>query len=195
MSRFSGQFTAWLRHPVARQPARTVIFASAKMATNRCGADILRLPWGARRNRPFHPLQGSEALLYAARCGPCSALFLGSSAVEHSTVNRMVAGSNPARGASKIKHLAENQRSSKKRRVGTVLANRLPSALALADMRRQARDGPTVAAGESGSCGPSWAGRSAPAHGRVSGPWASAYPVPLQCSLRRWSAGSRPRAG
>jgi hypothetical protein len=27
------------------------------------------------------------------------ALFLGSSAVEHSTVNRMVAGSNPARGA------------------------------------------------------------------------------------------------
>jgi hypothetical protein len=27
------------------------------------------------------------------------ASFLGSSAVEHSTVNRMVAGSNPARGA------------------------------------------------------------------------------------------------
>ena len=52
-----------------------------------------------RDGRPFRPLQGSEALLYAARCGPCSALFLGSSAVEHSTVNRMVAGSNPARGA------------------------------------------------------------------------------------------------
>ena len=34
------------------------------------------------------------------------ALFLGSSAVEHSTVNRMVAGSNPARGA---KHLLLNQ--------------------------------------------------------------------------------------
>src|ERR1700675_3841170 len=29
-------------------------------------------------------------------------LFLGSSAVEHSTVNRMVAGSNPARGASSL---------------------------------------------------------------------------------------------
>ena len=28
-------------------------------------------------------------------------LFLGSSAVEHSTVNRMVAGSNPARGATR----------------------------------------------------------------------------------------------
>ena len=30
-------------------------------------------------------------------------LFLGSSAVEHSTVNRMVAGSNPARGASSLR--------------------------------------------------------------------------------------------
>src|SRR5215208_5654245 len=29
-------------------------------------------------------------------------LFLGSSAVEHSTVNRMVAGSNPARGATTV---------------------------------------------------------------------------------------------
>jgi hypothetical protein len=29
-------------------------------------------------------------------------LFLGSSAVEHSTVNRMVAGSNPARGAIRL---------------------------------------------------------------------------------------------
>jgi hypothetical protein len=39
-------------------------------------------------------------LLYAARRDPHGVrLFLGSSAVEHSTVNRMVAGSNPARGA------------------------------------------------------------------------------------------------
>src|SRR5438874_1040471 len=36
-------------------------------------------------------------------------LFLGSSAVEHSTVNRMVAGSNPARGASQIKHLSQKR--------------------------------------------------------------------------------------
>jgi hypothetical protein len=35
-----------------------------------------------------------------------SRLFLGSSAVEHSTVNRMVAGSNPARGANSF-HLVE----------------------------------------------------------------------------------------
>jgi hypothetical protein len=34
-------------------------------------------------------------------------LFLGSSAVEHSTVNRMVAGSNPARGASYLFDLIE----------------------------------------------------------------------------------------
>src|SRR6185437_1205634 len=57
-------------------------------------------PRGSPRSRgPFRPLQGSGALLYAARREPGFALFLGSSAVEHSTVNRMVAGSNPARGA------------------------------------------------------------------------------------------------
>jgi hypothetical protein len=33
---------------------------------------------------------------------PLFRLFLGSSAVEHSTVNRMVAGSNPARGAKRL---------------------------------------------------------------------------------------------
>jgi hypothetical protein len=33
-------------------------------------------------------------------------LFLGSSAVEHSTVNRMVAGSNPARGAKTFRGFA-----------------------------------------------------------------------------------------
>src|SRR6516165_8431157 len=34
-----------------------------------------------------------------AACEHLCRLFLGSSAVEHPTVNRMVAGSNPARGA------------------------------------------------------------------------------------------------
>src|SRR5689334_21181800 len=51
----------------------------------------------------FGPLQARKALLYAARSRTFVRLFLGSSAVEHSTVNRMVAGSNPARGA-KIFH-------------------------------------------------------------------------------------------
>jgi hypothetical protein len=35
-------------------------------------------------------------------------LFPGSSAVEQPAVNRLVAGSNPARGANKIKHLAQH---------------------------------------------------------------------------------------
>src|SRR3954452_17894386 len=48
----------------------------------------------------FRPLQGETALLYAGAREHDFHLFLGSSAVEHSTVNRMVAGSNPARGAS-----------------------------------------------------------------------------------------------
>jgi hypothetical protein len=50
----------------------------------------------------FPALQAMEALLYAARSRTLFASFLGSSAVEHSTVNRMVAGSNPARGAIRL---------------------------------------------------------------------------------------------
>src|SRR5690349_16099369 len=47
-----------------------------------------------------------KPLCYTLRaCEPMFRLFLGSSAVEHPTVNRMVAGSNPARGASKINYL------------------------------------------------------------------------------------------
>jgi hypothetical protein len=45
---------------------------------------------------------------------------------DQSTVNRMVAGSNPARGGNEINNLAETARSSKTPRVGTVWANRLP---------------------------------------------------------------------
>jgi hypothetical protein len=53
----------------------------------------------ARIARRISALQAMEALLYAAVREDDFASFLGSSAVEHSTVNRMVAGSNPARGA------------------------------------------------------------------------------------------------
>src|ERR1700733_4624320 len=52
-----------------------------------------------RRIGPFPALQALEALLYAARCEDCFALFPGSSVVEQPAVNRLVAGSNPARGA------------------------------------------------------------------------------------------------
>ena len=51
------------------------------------------------KNCRFGPLQARKELLYAPARGPLVRPFLGSSAVEHSTVNRMVAGSNPARGA------------------------------------------------------------------------------------------------
>jgi hypothetical protein len=75
-----------------------------------------------RRPGRFPALQASGALLYAARCDPfpfCKpwgfAPFLGSSAVEHSTVNRMVAGSNPARGASITSRVSGTLPISKKR--------------------------------------------------------------------------------
>src|SRR5580692_3391062 len=54
------------------------------------------------------------------------ASFLGSSAVEHSTVNRMVAGSNPARGANQINYLAAFLKPSKRLCVGAGWANGLP---------------------------------------------------------------------
>ena len=53
----------------------------------------------AAPDRSISALQASEALLYAARCEDCFALFPGSSVVEQPAVNRLVAGSNPARGA------------------------------------------------------------------------------------------------
>ncbi len=63
-----------------------------------------------RHSGLFRPLQGSGAfckargLCYTLPVANRFRLFLGSSAVEHSTVNRMVAGSNPARGANKTRH-------------------------------------------------------------------------------------------
>ena len=49
----------------------------------------------------IRPMQAELALLYAAPSRTLCRPFLGSSAVEHSTVNRMVAGSNPVAGAMK----------------------------------------------------------------------------------------------
>jgi hypothetical protein len=57
-------------------------------------------------------------------------LFLGSSAVEHSTVNRMVAGSNPARGANHFNSLAENISRLKTRCVRAVSSDALRRAAA-----------------------------------------------------------------
>jgi hypothetical protein len=82
---------------------KTAIFSWSKRPTNRCLRGGLHPLSRSRRSGPFPALQGLRALLYAARREPLRfRLFLGSSAVEHSTVNRMVAGSNPARGATRI---------------------------------------------------------------------------------------------
>src|SRR5439155_21158087 len=67
----------------------------------------LPCPLDAVTERPFGPLQRRKPLLYAHAFANHVRLFLGSSAVEHSTVNRMVAGSNPARGAKNSKSVPD----------------------------------------------------------------------------------------
>src|SRR6516162_4776318 len=68
-------------------------------------ADMLRVLKGFQRwgNLAHFPLCKPWWLCYTQPVREDRfASFLGSSAVEHSTVNRMVAGSNPARGASRL---------------------------------------------------------------------------------------------
>src|ERR1700691_4456844 len=86
----------------------TAMFLPQEVPTNRCGTELFRPRGASCPHSPFPPFQASEALLYAPRRGLGFTLFLGSSAVEHSTVNRMVAGSNPARGASQNQALSSN---------------------------------------------------------------------------------------
>src|SRR5436190_16023802 len=70
----------------------------------------LRAPSSTRCGRQrIRPLQAQAALLYAAAREQTVRLFLGSSAVEHPTVNRMVAGSNPARGAKSYRNINDLQ--------------------------------------------------------------------------------------
>jgi hypothetical protein len=73
--------------------------ARGKDPANRCRAVDFLSRHVQASGRRIGPLQARKALLYAPRSRTFVRLFLGSSAVEHSTVNRMVAGSNPARGA------------------------------------------------------------------------------------------------
>src|SRR5579863_4312143 len=62
-----------------------------------------KAPRGARelglKNCPIWSFASPEGFVIRSAQRTQLRLFLGSSAVEHSTVNRMVAGSNPARGA------------------------------------------------------------------------------------------------
>ena len=126
MSRISGQLAAWLRRGSA---AALQDVSTLKSDNKSLWRRDFPSPGASCPHSPFRPLQGSEALLYAPRRGLGFALFLGSSAVEHSTVNRMVAGSNPARGANQIKRLAQKFYFRPWRHVCTVSAN--PAAPAL----------------------------------------------------------------
>jgi hypothetical protein len=56
----------------------------------------------------YFPLCKPQGLCYTQPGAKhCCALFLGSSVVEQPAVNRLVAGSNPARGAKHLNHLSE----------------------------------------------------------------------------------------
>src|SRR6266852_7345658 len=61
-------------------------------------------PVPCRVTAAYFVLCKARGLCYTLPVANRFRLFLGSSAVEHSTVNRMVAGSNPARGANKTKY-------------------------------------------------------------------------------------------
>src|SRR5665213_670392 len=99
MSRFGDQFAARLGRGITRawpdgasgwaqkvdKPLRRSHFARA--------ADAARQP-------SISPFASPGGFVIRSGVADPVRMFLGSSAVEHSTVNRMVAGSNPARGAS-----------------------------------------------------------------------------------------------
>src|SRR3978361_1800716 len=68
-------------------------------AANRCGTSVFQPGLTPRRVGLF-PLCKPRRLCYTQPGAKhCFALFLGSSVVEQPAVNRLVAGSNPARGA------------------------------------------------------------------------------------------------
>src|SRR5258705_4495418 len=102
------------------------LWRGPKMPTNPSATGGFRPHLRRRRKGAFGPLQRAEALLYAPPFANHVRPFLGSSAVEHSTVNRMVAGSNPARGANEFSHLRQSSKSSRNPRVYIVSANALP---------------------------------------------------------------------
>ena len=83
--------------PFLPRPRRAEIPASCRYRTPFAITDT-----GARRISRFASRRGF--VIRSAFGEDCLASFLGSSAVEHSTVNRMVAGSNPARGANTTEH-------------------------------------------------------------------------------------------
>ncbi len=75
-------------------------------------APVVCFPIEDAPEKAYFVLCKARRLCYTLRrANPWFRLFLGSSAVEHSTVNRMVAGSNPARGATLFLPLLSDHRS------------------------------------------------------------------------------------
>lgn len=82
------------------KPFAVLFRGNPEPATNPCEIEVLGPDRDGSANRHL-VLCKPERLCYTLPARErLFRMFLGSSAVEHSTVNRMVAGSNPARGAS-----------------------------------------------------------------------------------------------
>ena len=113
MSRFGDQFVARLRCRICPRPARS-LFLLGRKRQEITAAPAVSLSGRYRAGAAHFVLCKARRLCYTLPvANPRFRLFLGSSAVEHSTVNRMVAGSNPARGAKQTNHLAQKSESRK----------------------------------------------------------------------------------
>jgi hypothetical protein len=112
MRLFGARFPAWPACGIAGWDARPQSSVRQK-GQQTLIAEAVCIPCRGRAGAAHFPLCKARGLCYTlARREPLRfRLFLGSSAVEHSTVNRMVAGSNPARGANEFNSLAELFRS------------------------------------------------------------------------------------
>jgi hypothetical protein len=131
-----------------------------EMPINPCATGGFRPHLTRRCKGAFGPLQRVEALLYAPPFANHVRLFLGSSAVEHSTVNRMVAGSNPARGANEFNHLLRSSKHLENLRVCKRVATFPPLRIEPQERvyikgvaRAMARHDSEKLAGEPGICG------------------------------------------
>src|SRR5450631_783958 len=100
MRLFGARFPAWPACGIAGWDARPQSSVRQK-GQQTLIAEAVCIPCRGRAGAAHFQLCKARGLCYTlARREPLRfRLFLGSSAVEHSTVNRMVAGSNPARGA------------------------------------------------------------------------------------------------
>src|ERR1700682_15209 len=100
MRLFGARFPAWPACGIAGWDARPQSSVRQKGQQTPI-AEVVCIPCRGRAGAAHFPLCKARRLCYTlARREPLRfRLFLGSSAVEHSTVNRMVAGSHPDRGA------------------------------------------------------------------------------------------------